>query len=255
MPDANSTGGDVLGIKIFGESLKMVTERTANFLGKICSPAADEFGLLCKDRISLWRMKNSISIAKKAEKILQDNGGTDGLHGHPRLIIKALEDGSWTDTPELQDLWAGLLASSCTENGKDESNLLFMHLLNQMTSSQARLIDYACKNAKITVTKELLVNPDLIFEIQLAEVEKIMGINDIHRIDRELDHLRESGLIGGIFSGGISFDKKNDGSQQLRIDIAPKPLLINMYVRCQGTTASPAEYFGIEYVEQDEKNS
>lgn len=67
-------------------------------------------------------------------------------------------------------------------------------------------------------------------------LQSVAGTEDIHRIDRELDHLRGLGLIhGGIESY----------SDVLTVDITPTALALNLYVRCQGFHGSPVEFFGL----------
>ena len=60
----------------------------------------------------------------------------------------ALENGSWSERDEVQEMWAGLLASACTEDGKDDSNLLFMNLLSQLTGVQVAILKYGCEKAQ-----------------------------------------------------------------------------------------------------------
>jgi hypothetical protein len=69
---------------------------------------AEEPGLLWRDRIAHWRAKHAHAIATKAQELLGDN--STRLHAHPRLVIKVMEHGSWSDDDMLQDMWAGLLA-------------------------------------------------------------------------------------------------------------------------------------------------
>jgi hypothetical protein len=63
---------DVLGIKPLAEAINTVIKGTVDgaavFLGRICLPAAEEFGLLLRDRVSHWRRQNLIRIAEKAER-------------------------------------------------------------------------------------------------------------------------------------------------------------------------------------------
>jgi hypothetical protein len=131
-------------------------------------------------------------------------------------------------------MWAGLLSSSCTPDGQDDSNLIFINLLSQLTKSQARLLNYSCEKAtKFVHSSGLIFTYDII--IQISELPAIMKINDIHIIDRELDHLRSLGLIpGGIITGSNN------------ANIAPTPLGLYMYVRCKGSYDSPVNYFGLQ---------
>lgn len=64
---------DVLGIKPVAEAINTVTQATTAgagaFLSRICLPAAEEFGLLLRDKVSAWRAKNALAITVQAEEM------------------------------------------------------------------------------------------------------------------------------------------------------------------------------------------
>ena len=47
---------------------------------------------------------------------------------HPRMAIEFIQKAAWVDDETLSGAWAGLLASSATEDGGDESNLNYTTL-------------------------------------------------------------------------------------------------------------------------------
>ena len=69
----------------------------------------------------------------------------------------------------------------------------------------------------------------------MAEFVEAVGESDIQRLDRELDHLRELGLIDGGLEPGSPW-----------IRIRPTPLALHLYVRCRGSRLSPVEFFGLD---------
>ena len=74
---------------------------------------------------------------------------------------------------------------------------------------------------------------------QLVEVT---GCQDVHRLDRKLDHLRIFELIGaGGFGTGGGFVTH----ETLDASINVSALALHLYVRGQGSTASPTEYFSL----------
>jgi len=214
---------------------KGAVDGSGAFLGRICLPAAEEFGLLLKDKVSAWRANNAIEIVKKAEEKLNKLENNENLHAHPRLVTTAFETGSFSDNPEVQEMWAGLLASSCDEEGKDESNLLFMTILSQINSTEAIILNYLCKTAAKIVSKSGFIWANDI-EVTVEKITKLTGITDIHRMDRELDHLRALDVISG------GFNTIDDTAK-----VAPRALGLNMYVSCQGSKKSPLEYFNVSY--------
>ena len=226
---------DVLGVKPIADSVNKITDGTVNgasaFLSRICLPAAEEFGLLLKDKVSSWRSKNAVEIANKAQALLDDQINKTILHAHPRIVYAAIENGSWAEDDFMQKLWAGLLASSCTETGKDESNLILVNLLSQLTTSQALLVSHICQSCKTYQTQAGWIASQP-FHMELEELVAVMKTSDIYQIDRELDHLRGMELISTGFT-----------PEQTKADVTPHALCLNLYVRSQGYIGNPSDYF------------
>lgn len=239
MTEKNGKSVDYLGIAPYGEALNTVAKEAmagaGAFLGRICLPAAEEFGLLLRDKVAGWRTKNIIQITNKAEELLSSASEKD-LHAHPRLVGKVINEGSWADDEKVKDMWAGLLASSCTKDGQDETNLIFMNLLSQITSVQAKIINHACESSKKNVSLAGWLHADHL-QIELKQLQELTAINDFHRLDRELDHLRVLGLID--MAGGFN-------PFSTSANITPSALALQMYVRCRGFSGSPVKYFGLE---------
>jgi hypothetical protein len=237
MSEKDSKSLDILGLKPVGEAVDTVVKGTVDgasaFLSRICLPAAEEFGLLLRDKVSHWRTVNLIKISQKAEEKLKATSDSEERHAHPRLVNLTLENGSWSDSDEFQEMWAGLLTSSCTKDGRDESNLIFINLLSQLTSIQVRLLNYSCEKSKKIITKSGALDTENL-PISLEELQTVTGTEDFHRLDRELDHLRSLGLI----NQGVDPD--------LTIAyIEPTSLALHLYVRCQGSLQSPVDFFGL----------
>jgi len=139
---------DIIGIQPIGKAVEKATCATvdgiAAVLSRICLPAAEEYGLWFRDRVHHWRTQNLAVIVQATERKLSESGAAPGVHAHPRLVGTILSEGSWIDDSEVQEMWAGLLSSSCSESGDDDSNLLFVNLLSGMTKMQAKILRYAC---------------------------------------------------------------------------------------------------------------
>lgn len=247
MVEDNSKSLDILGIKPIADSLKIITqgaiEGASAFLSRICLPACEEFGLLLRDKVANWRNKNRVTILQQAEKMLASHPDADKKHAHPRLIAAILEQGSWIDNEEVQNMWAGLLASSCSEDGKDDTNMLFINILSQMTSLEAIILNKACQIAKKYVTRVgwVAAMPQ---RFGLDKLTQITGISDFYRLDRELDHLRSLGLISLGFH-----------PESLIADVTPTTLALQLYVRCQGYIGSPVEFFDLSQPQESDPPS
>ena len=58
---------------------------------------------------------------------------------HPRVLYDVLEQGSWSDDDVAQDYLAGLLVSSRSPDGKDDSGAYFARIANLLTGPQIRV--------------------------------------------------------------------------------------------------------------------
>ena len=230
---------DILGIKPVADAVSVVTTATTAgigaFLSRICLPAAEEYGLLLRDKVGAWRAQNAIAIATKAETKLRRLSNPDGRHAHPRLVGAVIENGSWIEDDFLQEMWAGLLASGCTEDGQDQLNVIFSTSLAQLTPAQAKVLQFACEKCqKIRSTSGLAVPKVLI--ISVAEVLEVAGISDVHSMDLQLDHLRGIGLLD--IASGLNPDAE-------MANLCPTALGLQLFIRSEGFLGSPLEYFGL----------
>jgi hypothetical protein len=231
--------GDLLGIRPFGDAVKIVAQGAVDaagaFLSRICLPAAEEFGYLLQDKVRAYRTKNVITVLESAQAKLPAGEG-EGVHAPPRLVGTVLEEASWVEDQVLQEKWAGLLVSACSRDGTDDSNFLFIDLLRRLTSVQVRIIDYACRTAGKKRTKRGLVIGEWL-SLELAPLQELSGVTDLQRLDRELDHL---GSLGLLHKGGFPLH-----SDSLVAGMTPTALALHMYVRCQGSRQSPVDYFEV----------
>lgn len=232
-------GLDIFGVKPIAETIHTVTKASVNgasaFLSRICLPAAEEFGLFLKDKVSSWRAKNAVSVVQKAEEKFIQNKIPSDAHAHPRLVAATIEHGSWSESSTVQDLWAGLLASSCSTDGRDESNVIFINILSQINSTEAVLFNHLCEIVGKVVSPGGWISPKSPLKLSVEELATLTGIIDMHRMDLELDHLRALNLIDG------GFDPEHPIA-----DVIPTPFGLQMYVKCQGYSGSPVNYFGLK---------
>jgi len=181
-------GKDFFGIRPWGETARELVTGAKGALNRLFGPAADEFGLLLAQRVRFWRLKNAVEILKKADALLKEAG----LIANPRVGYRILEEGSWCDDEFLQDMWAGLLASSCTDEGKDDSNLVFVHILSQMTSLEARLLSMALDNMRGGFDREGWTGLCSAWNTDFATLCREVDISDKRMVERALEHIDAS---------------------------------------------------------------
>ncbi len=255
MENKENGSKDILGIASYGEALKIAVEKgfggAEAILSRICLPAAEELGLMFRDKVRYWRLNNIIRIINKSENKIDYINGQLELTAHPRVIKEIIENGSWCDDDGIQEMWAGILAATCNEKIGDDSNLIFVNTLKQLTKSQVKIINYICQNCKIRVDKNGLLYADHI-EISFDELSAVVGSDNLQQLDAELDFLRSIELLmndhssfGGHGAGFVF------GKDTITAHLEPSPFAINLFIKGQGFKGQPKDYFKIEYVEPD----
>lgn len=249
---------DVLGIKAESESearvetTKAAIKGVSSFLKMVFKPGLEELGYIIKDEIRYWRLNNILSMLNLAQGKMEFDGKEINLTANARVGLSIMEGSSEVENEELQDLWAGLFASSCTPDGKDDSNMNFVDLLRRMSSVEAKILDYACRNCnKYIYPNQLIVAEDI--TVSFDTLVKIAGIDDRYRLDSELDHMRSIELLlqGGSFSdSGGGFTVSDDS---LEANITPSSLALNLYFKTHSIGISPKVFWGDKLIPRNDE--
>ncbi|WP_342331744.1 hypothetical protein [Pedobacter sp. FW305-3-2-15-E-R2A2] len=237
---------DLLGLAPYGESLKLVIEKgfdaASAVLSRICLPAAEELGLMYRDKIKFWRLKNIIKIIDKSKNKIDFLDSELQLSLHPRIANELLEHGSLCDDDKLQEMWSGLLFVSIEIGESNDQNLLFANALKQLTAIQARLINHVCQNCKVKVCGNgLLIGGKM--KMDLLEITNITGCSDIHQLDAELDSLRTSNLI----LGGFSMSK-----DPIEAELRVSAFLLALYSKTQGYKGQLLDFYSNQIADGDD---
>jgi len=110
-----------------------------DLLKKLAGPAFEELGAILGDSVRVFRVKNLLRTTERTKRILEDAG----LHPKPvpsRLLLPILDTCSVEDNDDLQERWAGLLASASQET--DSLSPSFIETLKQLTPNEAKHCDY-----------------------------------------------------------------------------------------------------------------
>ena len=235
---------DVFGLKSMSEAGKTIIEKglcgIETFLQLTCVPVLEELGLMARDKIRNWRLCNIIKIIEKAKGKLEYDGNELQLTANARVGLQIVEYGSLTDNDVLQEMWAGLFVSSCSEEETDDVNLTYVYLLNQLTVNQAKLIRSLCKNCKPVKFD----NGSVGVCKQVYSVDKLLNMGeykDFHVLDRDVDYLENIGLInGGINAQDFQHCK-----------IYPTTLCLNLFVTCESKNKTICNFWD-KYITEDE---
>jgi hypothetical protein len=207
------------------------------FLQRISPGAIGEAGRLLREGLSSFRVASVLEIALNAERMLSFAPNADRLRAPSSIVLRILEDGSWADAETTQHMWAGLLTTSCTMSGRDESNLSFINLLCQLTSSHVRILSVACTKAtKFMAGLERISSKPI--TLSAKQMSEITGSRDLIRIQRDLEYLSDLGLLTAN-KQSTSFTPI-EGTQ-----IAPTSLGLQLYARCSGYRGETQEFYGV----------
>jgi hypothetical protein len=122
-----------------GEIIKSGMANLTDLLKTLAGPALEEVGAIIADNVRVYRVKNLLRTTEKTKRILQDAG----LPPNPvptRLLLPILDTCSVEDNDDLQECWAGLLASASQE--ADSLSPSFIETLKQLTPKEAKHYDH-----------------------------------------------------------------------------------------------------------------
>jgi len=267
MPEDNSL--DILGTKPLAKAIEKLTDKSMDgvgaFFGAICMPAAEEFGLLLKDKVAVFRKKNLESIAIKSKNKIKHQNLEPSGDANPLLLRQIIEDASWSEDESIQSMWAGLLAVASTKRSVADDSIVYTDALKRLTPFQARLInriytDPRCCSVKPPIAShaESVFYPEnkLIYSVfdvlkqypgDLSEIvpianathEKILNNEDDHgiaisRFRPQIEALVTIGLLHEVYF-------LNHGNEGIRVFPSLKGL--DFYMRCLGYSIYPLEAF------------
>ena len=200
--------------------------RTILFVCRLCPSITPEDIQALGKELDEARTRSAIEIALKAEKLLAHLPDADDMHAHPQIVASILRNGSWSDDDSMRQLWAGLLVSSCTVEGTDESNRDFVELLVQVTDAQARILAAGCRKAQAFKSgdegqrvRDVIISPE--------EMIQITGMYDTYRIATDVSYLFNFGLIEKVFDFTTYIPKES-------FDITPSKLGLELFKLCGG---------------------
>ena len=206
------------------------------FLRRLCPGGAEEVKTLLGGRLSNHRVENAVEIALEAERTLQGEPNAGKLRALPHLVVRILEYGSAADGKWIEKFWAGLLAASCTADGKDESTLAMIDLLNQLLPDHVRILEYACTSATKVVSESGVVSSPM-HACTTEEILEKSGTRAV-RIQVELEQLTDLGLL-------VKEEDLQVVVPARKVNLTPSDLGLQLYARCRGHRGPLREFYGI----------
>jgi len=188
----------------------------------------EEIKVTLHQRLSNKRVASAVEIVLQAQELLprcEDRG--DKL-AHSDMVRRILENGSWTEDNWIRQWWAGLLASSCSPDGLDTSNTLFIDLLAKLTPVHLRSLSFVCrKYPGQSGAGDPGAKPD--FHCTADELIEAVGSHSLARIQQTMGQLSSLGLI--TESSNPSYVAVTEKG---KTRISPTALALKMHARCAG---------------------
>jgi hypothetical protein len=218
-------------------SLVRATE-AISFLSQICPEGAEEIGQLLRGRLSNHKVAVAIEIVLKAHSQIAQEVATEGLHAETSLVVRILEDGCCTEEGWLKHFWGGLLATSCTTDGKDDLSRALVGLFSQLTTFPVRLLVVICTRAT-----KVLAESGIVFAKALAckidELTITTGSRG-QQVERDLQRLCELGLMEKQGAGASAMHSANE------VLITPTSLGLQLFAHCNGERGPLQQFYAVD---------
>jgi hypothetical protein len=114
--------------------------KASDFLEKILLPPAEEVGLILKDQVRFWRVKNQVNILLKAQEYCIKKGIKPGRIP-TKTLVPLLEYGSLEEDPTIQKKWASLLAHAADPNFSKNIITSYARILSQLSPTEVIILD------------------------------------------------------------------------------------------------------------------
>jgi hypothetical protein len=199
--------------------------RTAMFLCRLCRAEANDAIELLGGALDPMRTDNAMEIAYGAERLLAGGPDAEKMRAYPPLVLSILKHGSWADELTRQ-LWVGLLATSCSVDGKDESNRELAELLVNVTRSQCRILLCGCKKV-LEARRETGGGGSTRVIVTPKQMIRLTHMHDMTRNATDVAHLFNWGILEK------NFDFTSYVTTEA-IDITPTRLGLELYERGKG---------------------
>lgn len=208
--------------------MDIITAGTALVVGK--KLLGKTFDVVSADIAHLYEKGRDKIIEKASSKI---SNVDDGKSANLRVTRDVFWNGSFTDESICAEYFGGILASSRSDEGKDDTGVYYVDLIKSLSSDQLKLhyLIYHSLNKYFTAeTSKSQLNPGQ--ESELAREAVFLSMNELLQITgivdpgRDLHAIHAKGLIGNFQTQGHIL---SDDRQVPYLKVSPKALGIQLY--------------------------
>jgi hypothetical protein len=123
------------------------------FLTRICPSKAEEIRRLIRGGLGNLRVVNAVEIALKAESMVDHEPDSELMRANTQIVFRVIEDGSWADEDWIKQLWSGLLATSCSADGREKTDTTLVDRFAQLEPVHVRICKEVCSKATKLVSE------------------------------------------------------------------------------------------------------
>jgi hypothetical protein len=171
---------------------KKVLEPVGGLIKRIAGPLADEVGESLALVARPYRIKLSLKMFQKTQRMLEEAGLTPQAVP-PRLFLPMVEAASIENDEDLHTKWSALLATAASS--PDRVHPSFIEILKQLTPDDARLLDKfytATKDESHRWLNQLLLGEDQ-YGIPFQNLMRLGLIQITYDVDGMKVHTRHGG--------------------------------------------------------------
>jgi hypothetical protein len=114
---------------------------TLKAIKPILGSAADEFGAAFADKVRFYRWKQQFKILDRANQFLKERG-VEAKPIHLKVLLPLLDAASLEEEPELEEMWAKLLASASENNTEKSFYFVATEILKNISSKEAVVLEW-----------------------------------------------------------------------------------------------------------------
>jgi len=162
-------------------------------VNKASQVALNKGPVIAKDYFALWQKNNAAIIGARIQRILEERGYSDETPFRvpsTKFAFGFVQGASIEDEPELQELWAKLLANAVDPNFEDDIRISFMSIIKDLTPLDAKILNII-NNELLKLNKETNIFK---LNFSIKNISRILSISEfIVRVS--IDNLKRCQLF------------------------------------------------------------
>jgi len=196
----------------------LVTREAIEFAKTLVGGAAKQFGEILADLGAYWRYKNFLNLRDKVADIHRKRkfeGKPTPIP--PRYALPLIEKASMEDEPQLQDMWAGLIANFQDPRKRLNPRKIYFEILSEFEPLDTAILLFLAEN-RSTINEDdekgQLLNAELLAEKLECDSEEVkLALSNLFRLGCIIDSWEQT--IDGI-EKGFSGNRVNNPSSSFR---------------------------------------